>query len=260
MEKLCKSKKNITNPYLSISVIAHLLVVGILLGGGIFSDKETLAADGDNSIKAMMIDLSTIAAPQQSLVEDSQLIDSVDEPSVIEHEKLVDIKPEEVKPDIVPDLIVDKDVIEKLPPVEKPQLVVAEKNVKKQQEQPVAVQKSSPLQVKQEVVTEKIADIAVAPTISSNTQFSATPNAINRKYPEYPRKALDMRIEGHVVVLFDISKQGYVENIRIVEAKPNSIFNRAVIQAMKQWQYQPIKALDLTVKIVFNRNRSINFN
>lgn len=261
MEKLCKPKKKTSNFYTPISAVAHLCVLGILLGGSFFSERAILAADGDNSIKAVMIDLSMMAAPEQSLVEDSPQLNSPQEPEVeVDNEVTEIVQDNNTKPDVAPDIIVEKEVIEKLAPVKDAQLVVAEKLPEKEQKAPSPVKKSSVAQVKQEVKTDKIAETAVAPTISSNTQFAATPSAINRKFPEYPRKALDMRIEGHVIVLFDIGVHGNVENIRILESKPNSIFNRSVIQAMKQWKYQPIKAKDLTVKIVFNRNKSINID
>lgn len=261
MEKLCEPKKNRSNFYMPISALIHLGVLGIILGGSFFSDKTMLAADGDNSIKAVMIDLSMMAAPEQSLVEDSPQVDALDTPKLEQENKITEIvQDNDTKPEVNPDIVVDKDELEKLNLVAEAPLVISDKVAKKENKTPVPVKKSSPPQVKQEVAADKIADTAVAPAISNNTQFSVTPTAISRKYPEYPLKALDMRIEGHVVVLFDINLQGQVENIRILESKPNSIFNRAVIQAMKQWKYQPIKAHDLTVKIVFNRNKSINFD
>lgn len=263
IEKINKiPAKNNLFSCISVSIFLHLAAVGILFGSGLFSDR-VISIEGDNSIKAVMIDLTVMAAPEQSLVEDTPEIEKVEETPIIEEQK-VEVTPEEVvkEPEVEPDLIVEKDVIEKLEPAKEPILVIKEKPVKikeKHKNKP-PVQQSSQQQIKQEAKTENIAKTAVAPNISSNTQFSATPTPISRNHPEYPRRALDLRIEGHVIVLYDISAQGRVENIRIVDAKPNNIFNRAVIQAMKQWRYQPIKAKDLTIKIVFNRNKSVNFD
>ena len=67
-----------------------------------------------------------------------------------------------------------------------------------------------------------------------------------------------MRLEGHVIVMFDVNSEGRVENIRIIEAQPNNIFNRSVITAMKTWKYKPIAGKDIKMKIIFNRDSSIS--
>lgn len=246
---------------LTFSILMHLAIAGVLLSSAWFAKNE-ISIDGDNSIKAVMIDLSVMAAPEQALVENTPDVKPVEEVPVEESQKVETVLEEKVKDiEVEPDVIVEKDVIDKLELPKEADIVIKEKPVKpvvKPKNKPV--QKFSKPQLKQEVSTEKLADVAVAPTISNNTQLSATATPISRNHPEYPRRALDLRIEGHVIVLYDIASDGHVENIRIVEAKPNNIFNKAVIQAMKQWKYQPIISKDLTIKIVFNRNRSVGFD
>ena len=67
-----------------------------------------------------------------------------------------------------------------------------------------------------------------------------------------------MRLEGYVVAMFDVTSEGRVENIRIIETQPNNIFNRSVISAMKTWKYKPIAGKDIKIKIIFNRDNSIS--
>ncbi|RKS85034.1 outer membrane transport energization protein TonB [Orbus hercynius] len=256
------TKKNTFHLHLSISILLHVLAVGILLFGALFSER-IVSVDGDNSIKAVMIDLSMLAAPKQSLAEDAPQIEQMDEQPIAEN-KQPEITPEDIKPDpdIAPDIIVETKPVETLVPPETPQLLIKEKVLKPKDhnQKKQIVKKSSQQQIKQETATENFADTAVAPKISENNQFSATPTPISRKNPIYPTKALDMRIEGYVVAVYDINAHGQVENIRIIEAKPNSIFNKSVTQAMKQWKYQAIKKKDLTIKIVFNRDKSIKLD
>ncbi|MCZ4338228.1 energy transducer TonB [Shewanella colwelliana] len=57
--------------------------------------------------------------------------------------------------------------------------------------------------------------------------------------PQYPVSAAQDGKEGYVVVGFDISRTGRVENIKIIQAKPKRIFNRAAIEAVKKWKYKP---------------------
>jgi len=243
--KLNNSKKNNLNSYISVSILVHLAIVGVLLWGAFFSDRS-MSMDGNNSIKAVMIDLSVMAAPKLSLVENSPQLEKIDA--------------NKKDPEVEPDLIIEKKALEKRPKPVEPKLVIKEKPTKSKDKNKPREQKAAKQQNRQEVVVDKFADNAIAPTISNNTQYSATPTAISRNHPEYPRKALDLRIEGYVVAVYDIGSNGRVENIRIVDAKPNNIFNKTVIQAMKKWKYQPIKAKDLTIKIVFNRNKSVDFD
>lgn len=258
MEKIYNPDKNKSNFAIVViaAMILHLLIIALLVMGSLFSEKA-LSMDGDSAIKAMMIDLSVLAAPEQSLAENSpNVTNQEDLPVVVEKP----ITTEEVAKDNddIPDIIVEKKPAEPTLPTNEPTLVMKEKPKKpKKSHKKKHHQQSSQAHVKQEIITEKRADVATASAISDNNQFLDMPTAISRGYPEYPRRALDMRIDGHVIVLFDIDNHGRVDNIRITEAKPNNIFNRSVIQAMKRWKYPPRAKRDLKIKIIFNRNKSI---
>ena len=57
--------------------------------------------------------------------------------------------------------------------------------------------------------------------------------------PIYPRKAALQNIEGFVVLQFDITQTGQVDNISILQASPPQIFNMNAIQALRKWKYKP---------------------
>lgn len=59
---------------------------------------------------------------------------------------------------------------------------------------------------------------------------------ILRIEPEYPRRAIKRRIEGSVKVEFTITKQGTVKDAVVVESQPNKIFDKAALQAIRQWK------------------------
>ena len=65
------------------------------------------------------------------------------------------------------------------------------------------------------------------------------PELVNRVEPEYPREALLTSTTGWVRVAFDVRPDGRVENVSVVEASPQRIFNRAAIRAVKRWVYAP---------------------
>lgn len=71
-----------------------------------------------------------------------------------------------------------------------------------------------------------------------NFNAAQVPIAHLLKNPRYPNSALMKGIEGWVEVMFDVSPRGVAENIRIVAAYPEGVFEKAVIRAAKQWRFQ----------------------
>jgi protein TonB len=76
---------------------------------------------------------------------------------------------------------------------------------------------------------------AAAPKIGQNQQMMP----LHRIEPVYPRKALQRKIEGYVVLSFDIDPKGKPVNIEILQAKPARVFNREAVKALSRWKYQP---------------------
>ena len=57
--------------------------------------------------------------------------------------------------------------------------------------------------------------------------------------PQYPERARSRGIEGYVIVEFTVTKQGTTKDIRVVEAEPKGIFNRAAMRAAAKFKYKP---------------------
>ena len=58
--------------------------------------------------------------------------------------------------------------------------------------------------------------------------------------PLYPRRAARLQIEGFVTIDFTITQDGNVIEPVIVESKPPNIFDRAALQAIVQWKFEPL--------------------
>ncbi|WP_349920407.1 energy transducer TonB [Aeromonas veronii] len=62
---------------------------------------------------------------------------------------------------------------------------------------------------------------------------------LQRVEPAYPYRAQQAGIEGFVTVRFAVDSDGRVQNVEVIEAKPKRQFERAAIQAVSKWRYQP---------------------
>jgi protein TonB len=60
-----------------------------------------------------------------------------------------------------------------------------------------------------------------------------------RIQPDYPIQARQKGIEGWVDVKFTVGVDGSVRDAVVVNAQPKRIFDRAAIQAVKGWKYNP---------------------
>ncbi len=68
-------------------------------------------------------------------------------------------------------------------------------------------------------------------------KVSAKP--IVRIEPKYPIKAAAEKIEGSVVLRFDIKKDGKVANVAVMNGIPAYVFDQVAVEALKQWKYDP---------------------
>lgn len=81
------------------------------------------------------------------------------------------------------------------------------------------------------------------------------PNLIKYVYPEYPKEAKALSIEGRVVVMYDINHIGKVEKIRIISSIPLGIFEKNIKIAMRRWIYAVDNAKkDLIIIFKFSLN------
>ncbi len=57
--------------------------------------------------------------------------------------------------------------------------------------------------------------------------------------PKYPVSAINRGVEGYVDVRFDISEKGLTENITILGANPEGVFESVALNAVSRWRYLP---------------------
>lgn len=83
---------------------------------------------------------------------------------------------------------------------------------------------------------------------------------IRKVIPEYPIIAKQIHLEGAVVLLATVGKDGRVEHVQPVSGPP--LLVRPAMIAVEQWQYRPymlnqepvVVQTQITVNFVLNRN------
>ena len=58
--------------------------------------------------------------------------------------------------------------------------------------------------------------------------------------PRYPKRARQRELSGWVFVEFTVAPNGATEDIVVTEAEPRKIFDRAAIEAVDQWEFEPV--------------------
>lgn len=79
---------------------------------------------------------------------------------------------------------------------------------------------------------------AAAPDLRA---LAAQLKRIHYQAPRYPNRALDDRISGSVVVQFVVDPQGRTTQLKVVESKPQGVFDRAAMDAIARWRYRPAR-------------------
>jgi protein TonB len=75
-----------------------------------------------------------------------------------------------------------------------------------------------------------------------------TANLIFQVKPAYPPAAKQARIQGVVVLEAEISKEGTIDNLKVITGHPLLI--QAATDAVKQWRYKPMMLNNEPVPVV----------
>lgn len=57
--------------------------------------------------------------------------------------------------------------------------------------------------------------------------------------PVYPRRALSRGIEGFVDVAYDVTASGSTENLHVLYAEPEGVFEQSALAAVTKWKFRP---------------------
>jgi periplasmic protein TonB len=87
--------------------------------------------------------------------------------------------------------------------------------------------------------TRPVQPVAAPPTVTRPLHVShmSEGNLIRKVQPAYPQLARTARIQGSVVLQAVISKEGAIENLKVLTGHPMLV--QSAIDAVRQWRYRP---------------------
>lgn len=77
------------------------------------------------------------------------------------------------------------------------------------------------------------------PQMEGLTTADSLPFARVMAPPTYPHRAAQRGIEGYVDLRFDVSASGTTQNIQVVYAEPEGVFEQSAVAAVARWRFQP---------------------
>jgi periplasmic protein TonB len=73
--------------------------------------------------------------------------------------------------------------------------------------------------------------------------------------PIYPPRAAKRNQEGYVIVEFTVTRSGEVRNVKVIDSKPEYVFDKAAIQAARKFKYKPRKVDGELVEVQGVKNK-----
>ena len=114
-------------------------------------------------------------------------------------------------------------------------------------EKPDKPETPPPVMPRPQIDPLQVADAGINTQVIFDRQVHGNPNSLDSSdllefitvAPDYPRRALELGIEGFVIVKFMVTKLGTVENVQVIQAEPSGYFERAAVKAAQRFKYKP---------------------
>ncbi len=78
--------------------------------------------------------------------------------------------------------------------------------------------------------------------------------------PQYPVEAAAQGIEGYVTLSFQIAENGSVQDLKVIESQPPTVFDKAARRAVSRWNFGPQEGSsesgEQRLRLVFNLKKA----
>ena len=104
---------------------------------------------------------------------------------------------------------------------------------------------------------ELLDDIAEDAVMTEET-VDSKPQVIHRAEIDYPTDAAEEGIQGYVVVHLLIAKDGTVQLAKVLEAEPQGVFEKEVLNGIRDWRFMPARYKGEPVQVWVKQRISFN--
>jgi len=115
----------------------------------------------------------------------------------------------------------------------------AELKTQQAAEQARVAQQARQAQAQQAEAARQQQAAATTPTAAPSDAATHAAVLVKNAAPRYPTAAMRSNQEGWVELSFTITPGGDVSDVKVVDAQPRHVFDRAAIDAVSRWKYQP---------------------
>jgi periplasmic protein TonB len=91
--------------------------------------------------------------------------------------------------------------------------------------------------------------VALSIVLSVSTASAEELKPITRETPAYPYGALARGVEGSGLLEYTVDERGRVVAPRVIHATPPGVFDRAALNALSRWRYEPNGSAPTTMKV-----------
>jgi protein TonB len=85
------------------------------------------------------------------------------------------------------------------------------------------------------------------------------PELLHRVEPDYPRAAVDARMQGVVILETVVGEDGRVIDVRVLRSA-GDVLDRAAVAAIRQWQYAPLELNGTRVRFLLTATVSFRLS
>ncbi len=115
----------------------------------------------------------------------------------------------------------------------------AQQKILAEQQQRAAQTRAAQQQQAEAVTRPQQTSTAQAGEGAASSAATHGPVLLRNVSPKYPVAAVRSNQEGWVELTFTVTPEGNVDDVKVLDAEPRHVFDRAAVDAVTRWKYQP---------------------
>lgn len=81
--------------------------------------------------------------------------------------------------------------------------------------------------------------LALSLSLTATLASASAPKVVKKIAPEFPAEAVRAKVaSGSVRAKLSIAGDGKVSDVEIVEAQPRKVFDKAALEALREWRFE----------------------